>query len=359
MKKKILFMTNHIQYSDGVVKSLTELVNALDKDKYDITIMPVFRCDEDYLKNFDPAVKIKKMFGFYFRGFSKIVSLLPQKMLYKCFIKEQYDLEIAFQFGEPTKILANSTNKKAKHIAWIHGYGEEHAKDHESFDKIICCSKSSVEKYVKVFRYPERITHLYNLVNEEVILKKSSEEIHVAKKYDFTFCTVGRLSAEKGFLRLLKCHKRLMDEGLKHNLWIIGGGAEYDALKGYVDENALQDSVILFGKDNNPYKYMSKSDAFVCSSYSEGFSTVCVEAAMLGKPVVTTEVGGAKEFVEENGIGIMTKNTDEALYLGMKEFLTCPDKLKEYSNNILNIVDLKYKDRKEAVEQLFCDLWKQ
>ena len=359
MKKKILFMTNHIQYSDGVVKSLTELVNALDKDKYDITIMPVFRCDEDYLKNFDPAVRIKKMFGFYFRGFSKIVSLLPQKMLYKHFIKEQYDLEIAFQFGEPTKILANSTNKKAKHIAWIHGYGIGHLKDHESFDKIVCCSKSSVEKYKRVFKYPERIAYLYNLVNEETILKKATEEINVEKKYDFTFCTVGRLSPEKGFLRLLKCHKRLMDKGLKHNLWIVGGGAEYDTLDNYVTENSLGESVKLFGKDNNPYKYMSRCDAFVCSSYSEGFSTVCVEAAMLGKPVVTTEVGGAKEFVEENGIGIMTKNTDEALYLGMKEFLTCPDKLKEYSNNILNIVDLKYKDRKEAVEQLFCDLWKQ
>lgn len=359
MKKKILFMTNHIQYSDGVVKALTELVNALDKEKYDITIMPVFRCDEDYLKNIDPAVKIKKAFGFYFRGLSKIVGLLPQKLLYKRFIKDKYDLEVAFQFGEPTKILASSTNKKAKHIAWIHGYGEEHLKDHESFDKIVCCSKSSVEKYEKVFRYPDRITYLYNLVNEETILKKATEEINVEKKYDFTFCTVGRLSPEKGFLRLLKCHKRLMDEGLKHNLWIVGGGAEYDALNNYVTENSLGESVKLFGKDSNPYKYMSRCDAFVCSSYNEGFSTVCVEAAMLGKPIVTTEVGGAKEFVDENGIGIMTENSDDALYEGMKEFLSHPEKSEEYSKNISKISDLKYKDRKEAAESLFDSLWKQ
>lgn len=358
MKKKILFLTNHIQYSDGVVKSLTELVNALDKEKYDITIMPVFRCDKNYLKNFDPAIKIKKMFGFYFRGLSKIIALLPQRALYQHFVKEKYDLEVAFQFGEPTKILAASTNSNAKHLAWIHGYGNQHLKDHESFDKIVCCSKSSVEKYVKVFKYPEKITYLYNLVNEEVITEKAAEEISVEKKYDFTFCTVGRLSPEKGFLRLLKCHKKLMDEGLKHNLWIVGGGSEYNILKRYVDENSLGDSVVLFGKDNNPYKYMSKCDAFVCSSYSEGFSTVCVEAAMLGKPIVTTEVGGAKEFVAENDIGIMTENSDLALYEGMKEFLSSPEKLKSYSNNISKISDLKYRDRKKSAENLFDNLWK-
>lgn len=358
MKKKVLFITNNLQYSDGVAKALTELVNALDKEMYDIMVMPLYRCDKEYLREIDACVKIKKVFGFYFRGFNKILASLPQKWIYNLLVKEKFDAEIAFQFGEPTKILAASTNRIAKHVAWIHGYGVGHLKEHEAFDKIVCCSKSNADKYKEEYRYPERVTYLYNLINDEEILLKADEEIEVEKKFNFTFCAVGRLSPEKGFLRLIKCHKRLLDEGVDNNLWIVGGGQEYNTLKKYIADNALEESAILFGASKNPYKYISKSDAFVCSSYSEGFSTVCAEAAILDKPIITTEVGGAKEFVVDNNIGVMAKNSDESLYQAMREFVIHPEKLREYSKNIRGIKDLKYKDRKDKVINFFNGLWR-
>lgn len=49
-------------------------------------------------------------FNFYFRGFDKFVNMIPPRRIYKKFIKEKYDLEVAFQFGIPTKCIAVSEN---------------------------------------------------------------------------------------------------------------------------------------------------------------------------------------------------------------------------------------------------------
>ncbi len=353
MKKSILFVTNHLEYSNGVASVLVDLVNALDKDKYDVTILAIFRCDKEYIQRIDKAVKVKSIFNGYFRGQSKLLMLLPKKALYKSWVKENYDVEIAFQYGLPTELIAKSCNKNAKQIAWIHTYGEEHLKIHKFYDLIVSCSKSGMEKYKSIFSQPQKVTYLYNLVKDDIIQKKALEELNVEKKYDFTFCAVGRLSPEKGFDRLLRCHKRLIEEGYLHNLWIVGGGSEYDRLNAYIQANNLGDSARLFGAQKNPFNYMANCDMFLCSSRAEGFATVCVEAGIIGKSILSTDVSGAKEFVYDNKIGLMVQNDEDSLYQGMKEILQNKDMIKLYEANLSKVPDMHYADRLRAVEEFF------
>lgn len=353
MAKKILFAINHLEYSNGVCNVLLELSNALAKNGYDVTVMPIFSCDDDFCKKFDEKITIKKCFGTYFRGLSKLVRIMPQRWLYKKFVKEKYDIEVAFQCDCPTSILAASTNREAKHIAWIHGYDERDLKRHRAFDRIVACARSTCEKYKQVFSQPEKVTYLYNLVDENRIGARKDEPIGLEKKFDFTFCTVGRLSYEKGYQRLLNVHKRLMNDGLSHNLWIVGDGAEREKLKKFIDEERLADSVKLVGYDENPYKYMNKADMFVCSSYSEGMSTVCVEALLLGVPVISTRVNGADELISDNQCGMVVDNDENALYDGMKELLIHRDGILKYKENIAHRNNLKYADRLLCVKDFF------
>ena len=355
VEKSILFLDNHLQYSDGVAKAMLELANALDDAGFDVTVMSVFHRDKEFCKQFNPSVNVKTMFGFYFRGFSDIMKPFST-VLYKRFINKKYDIEVAFQYGISTNIIAKSTDTHAKNLAWVHGYEERQLKLHESFDRIVHCSKEGAERYKKVFAYPERVTYLYNLIDDNKLAIMAKEEIDCQTNGKFTFCSVGRLSPEKGFMRLIKCHERLVNEGILHNLWIVGGGAQHEELKKYVVDHSLADSVKLLGADINPYKYMARCDMFVCSSYREGFSTVCVEAALLGKAIVTTEVGGAKEFVGDNNIGIVTKNNDDALYEGMKYVLENKTCIKEYEKNIAKTENLKYVDRVETARRFFSGL---
>ena len=335
---------------------LSELANALAKNGYDITIMPIFKCDDAFCKNFDESIKIIKCFGTYFRGFSRIVRALPQRWLYKKFVKDTYDIEVAFQCDCPTSILSASTNRNAKHIAWMHCYDESDVKCHKKFDKIVACAKSTCEKYKEVFSQPQKIEYLYNLVNENRFVNQKNDPINVQKKYDFTFSTVGRLSPEKGYMRLLEVHKRLINAGLYHNLWIIGDGVERGNMENYISENNLRESVVLFGFDKNPYKYMYQSDMFVCSSYREGMSTACTESLLLGTPVISTLVNGAEELIGDTGCGLVVDNDDHSLYNGMKYILEDKSIVQVFKGNILKATNIRYRDRLIRIKKFFEEL---
>ena len=58
---------------------------------------------------------------------------------------------------------------------------------------------------------------------------------------------------------------------------------------------------------------MSRADLLVCASFAEGYSTVCVEANMLGIPVLSTCVDGAKEIVDDAGAGMVVGMDDDSL----------------------------------------------
>ena len=74
------------------------------------------------------------------------------------------------------------------------------------------------------------VTHCYNLVDDSYVLKQAQNKISQEEDYSKIkkplFVTVGRLSPEKGYIRLIKIMKELSNEGLSFSLVIIGNGPE-------------------------------------------------------------------------------------------------------------------------------------
>ena len=102
-------------------------------------------------------------------------------------------------------------------------------------------------------------------------------------------------------------------------------------IEDYVQQNSLEPFFSFLGYQTNPYKYVSKCDMFVCASLAEGFSTAATEALIVGTPVCTVEVSGMKEMLGENNeYGIVTENSEEALYQGIKRLLDDPALLAHY-----------------------------
>ena len=143
--------------------------------------------------------------------------------------------------------------------------------------------------------------------------------------------SVGTLKQSKGYMRLLKIVKRLRDEQYPMHLYILGIGPLQAEMEEYIRRNELQDTVTLLGYQTNPYKYVSKCDLFVCASYAEGFSTAATEALIVGTPVCTVEVSGMKEMLGKNNQwGVVTENSEEGLYQGIKRLLDDPALLAHY-----------------------------
>lgn len=66
--------------------------------------------------------------------------MIPPRRIYKKFIKEKYDLEVAFQFGIPTKCIAVSENPHK--LCWMHTYDANMVlRDYyKKFPKVVKCS---------------------------------------------------------------------------------------------------------------------------------------------------------------------------------------------------------------------------
>jgi glycosyltransferase involved in cell wall biosynthesis len=121
----------------------------------------------------------------------------------------------------------------------------------------------------------------------------------------------------------------------------------------YVNDNNLYQTVKFWGYQKNPYKFLSKSDFYVCPSYKEGFSVAATEAVLLGKPVVTTDVFGMKELLGENEYGIISANDTESLYGSVLKMLS-DDCLKHYTQQAkIRSKEFCQINRINKIEELF------
>ena len=80
------------------------------------------------------------------------------------------------------------------------------------------------------------------------------------------------------------------------------------------------DNIEFLGVKSNPYPYLKQSDALLMSSDFEGNPVVFIEAKVLNKPIITTDVSDSKKEIDKK-YGIVVEKNDKAIYKGMKEFL--------------------------------------
>lgn len=358
-KKKIIFLNNHFQYSDGTVRALIGVVNNLDPHKFDITVKSLYRCDYKLKQELRDDIKLEKCFGFYFRGFSKIAKLIPHKILYNKFIGGKYDIEVAFQCDLPTILIGNSYNKNAVHIAWMHGY-QLYPKEYKKCDKVVCVSKYCADKVKKALGNTVDVTYKYNILNDEEILNLSKEKVNlkIFQENFPIFITVGRLSPEKGYVRLVNIMSDLKNMGYKFHLIIIGNGPEYEQIESKIKELNMEDFITMTGETKNPHKYTKKSDVFICSSFSEGYSTACTEAAILGVPIITTNVPGGEEIINDCKCGALTGLDDNSLKESIKKVLDNPKIIMKWKK-IMSKSCNKFKStiRKENMNNLFNEIY--
>ncbi len=340
MKIKILFYIDTL-IGGGAEKVLRNLVNSMDYNKFDITVQTTFKEDvSEYLNeeiNYKYCYKKKNALSFLFFRAEASAGLV-----YPLHIKGDYDIEVAYLEAASTKIMAGSTNKKAKKLAWVHcdlrkvtdnpvDYAEKTKSWYNKYDKVICVSENVRESFQELFGNTPEAQVIYNTIDNEEIIKKAKENLpENITKSKLTLVMVGRLMAQKNYPRLLKSAKTLSDEGFDFDLWILGEGEERPMLEKYISDNNMT-NVKLLGFCSNPYPFIKNADLLVCSSNYEGFSTFVTEGLILGKTVVTTDCSGMHELLGENEYGIITENNDDAFTEGLQKMLSNPGMLDEYT----------------------------
>lgn len=181
----------------------------------------------------------------------------------------------------------------------------------------------------------KKVVRIYNPIDVHEIKSLAAEKCDIKKAENQpTFVSIGTVFPQKGFDRLLRAHKRLLDEGFPHQVWIVGDGYDFPTIKKLVDDLKVNDTAHLIGFKENPYPYFVLADYYILSSRYEGYPTVLFEAMVLEKPIIATDVSGVREMLNDGELGYIIKNEEEAIYEGMKYFIQHPEIADNYQQII-------------------------
>lgn len=340
MKEKILFGITGLTLG-GAERVLVDLSNKIC-DKYDVTIFTIYAKGE-LEKELSNKVKLKSLYNKRYDELNKkekklipIKILLFQNKIYEKHIKGKYDYEIAFLEGPITRLFS-SKNKETKKIAWVHndissvfGKGVKAKlkkivdnKIYSKYNNLIFVSKDNMKKFEEVYGKNEKPAKkvIYNYIDSKRIEEKANQKFNFEfNKQTKNFLTIARLVPQKGIDRLIKVHKKLIEEGHKHQIYVIGDGPEKHKLQELIKQENVESTFHLLGKKENPYPYIKNADYFCLLSHFEGYGMVLEEAKILKKPILITNTA-AREAVENYENSKILENTENGIYEGLKNVI--------------------------------------
>ena len=345
-KIKVLFRLRSLEMG-GVPRVVLDLLRNLPKDKFEFTLMLNLYQGEltnDIPEDINLIVVEKGKEQMSSNPFIQNLQLAWRRLklelydrfpsiLYALKVPEKYDLEVSPGYAEFDMVL-NSPNKLSRKIGWFHsdvGYDKDEARvlsrieKMKNFDFMIFGSKQTRQVIEDLYQvtYPKS-TVIYNVIKVDEVLEKAELFTHDYKTNYPVFSSMGRLHSRKGYHTLMNVHKRLLDDGFNHKIAIVGGGNEMGNLVNQRQQLNVEDSFILLDTQTNPYPYIKASDYFILPTQSESYPLVIGEVMCMRKPIISTNVGGISEMIEDDVDGILIRYDEDEMYEAMKSFLTHP-----------------------------------
>lgn len=349
--KKILFVMYDMT-SGGAEKSLVNLLNELNPDEFEISLL-LFNRKGIYLHQIPSYVKMikapyaltglfnntdLKQVRYYPVYLYKIATNLLTKLLCKekkeqmyfrwkkyysrivPELTERFDVACAYTSGTLTYYVADKVQYADRKISWNHndynsaGYSTK-ADDYyfRKFDYIVTisdqCEKALLENLPQ---FADKYRVIPNLTSSAVIKSRAKEF------YPPEYCSegvriisIGRLCEQKNFKLLLETAKVLKGKKLRFHWYVLGVGPQEKELKEMAVRLGVQDAVQFLGQRENPYPYMENADLVVQTSIFEGKSIVLDEAKILAKPIVSTNYPTVRDQIVDSREGIIAEMTPD------------------------------------------------
>lgn len=386
MSAKVLFVCVNLNQG-GIRHSLLNILKSTTQNDIEYSIQVLTDRESDrsfvkYIKDEVPNVKICDRSFFYNSYYRSLKEIIKQKLfaqgLVKVFFvlyrkicgsyntlrlisrltqynsKIHYDVAISFDndiwdsnggfSGGANRFVLEHINAKKK-IGWIHAepsyYGLTHERaieEYRLFDVIVNVSyacKAKFDAIVPEYSYKSKV--VYNGFDEEYIKSKAKLECNIKFTNVLNIITVSRVTYKaKRSDRIIKIAQKLVDAGIDFR-WIVVGDGD---LRKILEEQAITQNlpIVFLGNIDEPYNYIMRSDIFVLPSEQESFGMVLAESLICGTPVICTDFAASREVVCDGKNGIITENSEEALYKAICMFSNDKGKMKDtcdYKNSFL------------------------
>ena len=353
--KRILFVMMSLQ-SGGAEKSLVNLLNEMNPQKYEIDLL-LFRKTGTFLSQVPSYVhicnipaEINKLYGNISQAGNllgtKIIGTLAAKVHESTpgaragyrwehyytkkipMLTKQYDVAFAYITGETMFYTVEKVQANRK-ICFVHNDYKtaNHPKKYdyryfEKLDGIASISKLCCDVLEEEFpEFSDKIWCIENITSSAVIKKRAVEFVPKEITGTNNILSVGRLMSQKGFDLAISAASILKKRNMDFHWYIVGDGELRKDLENQIENEGLQSEFTILGIKENPYPYIKACTIFAQTSRYEGKSVVLDEAKILAKPIVVTNYATVNDQIIDRREGIVVDMTPEGIANGIAELL--------------------------------------
>ena len=308
----------------GADKFNLDLISRLDKSKFDITIVTTETSDYIWRQKFEKYAEVFDLTSFLHRkdwpAFihyiikSRNIDIVMQSNSYFGFYAIPW-LKSKF----PEVVFTDYLH--SENWSWRNGeYPRDSTAIDGFLDRTYTCTKVLRESMkTNMGRTINNVKTVYIGVDEEEFdsskisisdnadLEKQKDSFK-GKKVILFLC---RISEEKRPIFMLKVFKKLLETNKDLVLMTVGDGPVLKEMKDTAKKEGIYENIIFFGMQDNVKPFYKVADVSVICSLVEGLTITTYESLAMGTPVVTADVGGQKELVD-NSCGRVVKNIQTA-----------------------------------------------
>ena len=347
-KINIIMILPHI-VTGGADKFDIDFLKGLDK-RYSVTVVLTNISDNEWLN------ELRK----YVDSYYILPSFLDRKYwhLFIEYLIRKNDVKLIFNtnsiYGYMVLPYLKSVFNGIKIIDYVHmeewynrngGYSRDSSSISSVIDKTLVCNNSSRNVLIDYFnRNPSEIETVYIGVDEDIFNNQYSEDdiINIKNKYNIPLTKhiisfIARIAVQKRPFLLFEIIKKYLKSNNDAVFVICGDGPMLGDLKRKIFDEKLSNYVFFLGNISNTKELYAISDCTLNCSIKEGLALTSYESLSMGIPIVSSNVGGQSEIIDESvGILINTSQKEsDALEFNydIKEIDEYVDALKKILNN--------------------------
>lgn len=279
----------------GISVVIMNYCKALDKDKYDLTIIAGTPIAEQYVTEAEQSgVKIISLPSRHKALFKHYLAL------YKALKAGRYDIvhdhgnssmiaiELTLAKWAGVKIrIAHSHNSVCSNMM-LHKILNPYFK--RTYTKALACGILAGDWLFGKNQF-EVLPNGFN-TNEFIFNEKDRtqirKELHIEN--GFVIGHIGRFNEQKNQPFLLQVFEEIADHRKDAVLLLVGTGPDFESTKQLAEKHPYKNQIILYGETKNTSKIYSAMDIFVLPSRYEGLPVVLLEAQISGLPCITSDV---------------------------------------------------------------------
>ena len=370
MKKSILFLVSNM-HTGGVSKSMSSLLNVIDTDKYDISLllisptgelMPLIPKTIKIISNpilsaltsrFDGFTKLIRL-GKPILALMHIIRLLLSRINRSCAgrllarlmppVEGEYDMIVDYNGQHQLYYMVNKLHGKKKvtffhsdYSKWPYYYNAD-KKYFPKVDAIFTISATCVESLQKYFpKCRSKIMKMENISSPALINNLAQEHIDIPPFEGITLVTIGHICYNKGIDLAIEAAQILKKNEIKFRWIFVGKVLE----KSYIEEInklGLYDIMLFVGTKVNPYPYIYHADIVVHPSRFEGRSIALDEVKILCKPVVVSNFSTVNDQFKNGYNASICEMNGEAIANSIIELYHNSNLMEQYLINLKKIL---------------------